>query len=137
MQRTIEYFEESGQANTERTLALACQRARQAGIGSIVLASTRGYTAGRALESCSGLNLIAVGIGRDRDRLAGSILVTEKKDRRAYFGMLTIDPVLWWWAMLLGFAAEKAPLTGPDRGSGAALRSIFWKSGSCLFFTRS
>jgi hypothetical protein len=66
MQRTIEYFEESGQANTERTLALACQRARQAGIGSIVLASTRGYTAGRALEICSGLNLIAVGIERDR-----------------------------------------------------------------------
>ena len=66
MQRTIEYFEERGRTNTERTLALACQRAREAGIASVVLASTRGYTAGKALDLCSGLNLIAVGIERDR-----------------------------------------------------------------------
>ena len=40
---------------------------------TIVLASTRGYTAGKALEICAGLNLIAVGIERDRfpaDQLA-------------------------------------------------------------------
>ena len=66
MQRTIEYFSDTGPANTERTLELACQRANEEGIGTIVLASTRGYTAGKALEICSGLNLIAVGIGRDR-----------------------------------------------------------------------
>ena len=66
MKRTVEYFTERGQANTEKTLELACQRAREAGIGSIVLASTRGYTAGKALEICSDLNLIAVGIERDR-----------------------------------------------------------------------
>jgi putative methionine-R-sulfoxide reductase with GAF domain len=66
MQQTIEYFEERGRVNTERTLELACQRAREAGIASVVLASTRGYTAGQALEICSGLNLIAVGIGRER-----------------------------------------------------------------------
>ena len=48
MQRAIEYFEERGPANTERTLELACQRALEAGIRSIVLASTRGYTAGPA-----------------------------------------------------------------------------------------
>jgi hypothetical protein len=64
MQRNIEYFEDRGQPNTERTLGLACQRAREAGIRSIVLASTRGYTAGKALEMCPGLDLIAVGIGR-------------------------------------------------------------------------
>jgi hypothetical protein len=64
MRRTIEYFEERGKANTERTLELACQQAREAGIRSIVLASTRGYTAGKALEICPDLNLIAVGIGR-------------------------------------------------------------------------
>jgi len=66
MQRTIEYFEEKGRANAERTLELASQRAREAGIGCIVLASTRGYTAGKALGICTDLNLIAVGIGRDR-----------------------------------------------------------------------
>jgi hypothetical protein len=66
MQRTIEYFAERGPANTERTLELARQRAREMGIRSIVLASTRGYTAGKALELCPDLNLIAVGIARDR-----------------------------------------------------------------------
>jgi hypothetical protein len=66
MRRSIEYFEERGPANTERTLELACQRAREAGIETIVLASTRGYTAGKALEMCSDLNLIAVGIQRNR-----------------------------------------------------------------------
>ena len=66
MQRSIEYFESSGRANTERTLALACKHARQVGIEQVVLASTRGYTAGLALDSCAGLSLTAVGIGRER-----------------------------------------------------------------------
>lgn len=66
MKRTIEYFEQTGPENTERVLELACQHARETGIKSIVMASTRGYTAGKALEVCSGLNLIAVGIERDR-----------------------------------------------------------------------
>jgi len=64
MQRAIEYFEKRGQANTDRTLKLACERAQEAGIQSVVLASTRGYTAGKALEICRGLDLVAVGIGR-------------------------------------------------------------------------
>jgi hypothetical protein len=66
MQRTIEYFAERGPANTEQVLKLACQRARELGIQSIVFASTRGYTAAKAMELCPDLNLIAVGIGRDR-----------------------------------------------------------------------
>jgi len=66
MQRTIEYFEERGRANTERTLELACQRAGEAGMRTVVLASTRGYTAGKALEICSDLDLVAVGGGRER-----------------------------------------------------------------------
>jgi hypothetical protein len=66
MQRTVEYFEETGRANTERTLTLAAERAREAGIRSVVMACTRGYTAGKALEICSDLDLIAVGIDRER-----------------------------------------------------------------------
>ena len=64
MQRTVEYFEERGQANTERTLKLASARAREAGIKDIALASTRGYAASKALEICPDLDLVAVGIGR-------------------------------------------------------------------------
>ena len=66
MQRTIEYFPERGPANTERTLELAFRRAHELGIRSIVLASTRGYTAAKAVELCPDLNLVAVGIGRGR-----------------------------------------------------------------------
>ena len=66
MQRTSEYLYEKGPQNTERTLELACQRARELGIRTIVLASTRGYTAGKALALCSDMDLIAVGIQRAR-----------------------------------------------------------------------
>lgn len=45
---------------------MARQCAQQNGIKTLVMASTRGYTAGKALEMCPGLNLVAVGIGRDR-----------------------------------------------------------------------
>jgi hypothetical protein len=66
MQRTIEYFSERGPANTERVFELACQRAQELGIRSIVFASTRGHTAAKAVELCPDMNLIAVGIARDR-----------------------------------------------------------------------
>ena len=66
MQRTVEYFAEKGKENTDRTLELACQRAREEGIDTVVLASTRGYTAGRALAICAGLSLVSVGIQRER-----------------------------------------------------------------------
>jgi len=66
MQRTVEYFAERGRGNTDRTLELARQRAQEEEIGTLVFASTRSYTAGRALELCPDLNLIALGIERDR-----------------------------------------------------------------------
>ena len=66
MQRTIEYFESKGRENTEKTLELAYQYAQENGIKTLVLACTRGYTAGKALELCPDLNLVAVGIERDR-----------------------------------------------------------------------
>lgn len=66
MQRTIEYFPERGPANTQRVLELARQRAHELGIRSIVFASTRGYTAAKAVEMCPDLDLVAVGIARER-----------------------------------------------------------------------
>jgi hypothetical protein len=66
VERTTEYFEEPGRNNTDRTLSLARQRAEEAGIGVLVLASTRGYTAERALALCAGRKLIVVGIQRER-----------------------------------------------------------------------
>jgi hypothetical protein len=78
MQRTIEYFSERGPANTDRVLELACQRAQELGIQSIVFASTRGYTAAKAMELCPDLNLIAVGIGRDRFPERGKLIFSRE-----------------------------------------------------------
>jgi hypothetical protein len=66
MQRTVEYFEEAGRANTEKTLELACRRACDGDIEAIVMASTRGYTAEKALDVCPDRSLIVVGGERDR-----------------------------------------------------------------------
>ena len=50
MEKTILYFDQPGEANTDETLAIARTRAEQLGIQQIVLASTHGFTAKRALE---------------------------------------------------------------------------------------
>ena len=50
MEKKIVYFEKAGKINTEETLRLAKIRAQELGIKTLVLASTNGYTAGKALE---------------------------------------------------------------------------------------
>lgn len=50
MRKHIEYFEQPGPTNSERTLELARERADQLGIRQIVLASTYGGTATRAAQ---------------------------------------------------------------------------------------
>jgi hypothetical protein len=54
VEKSIVYFEEPGEANTEETLRLAAEEARRRGIGKIVLASTRGDTARLAAERFAG-----------------------------------------------------------------------------------
>lgn len=64
MEATILYFETPGEENTTATLQAARRRAEELHIRQIVLASTHGYTARRAHEVFSGLDvdLIAVSI---------------------------------------------------------------------------
>ncbi len=50
MEEKIIYFEEPGRANTEATLRLAKDRALSRGISKVVLATTTGFTAIKALE---------------------------------------------------------------------------------------
>ena len=50
MDRTIKYFEKLDPENTEATLKLALERAQELGIKKIVMASTTGTTAKRAME---------------------------------------------------------------------------------------
>jgi len=54
------YFEKPGSQNTEAVLSIAKQRAEELGIRSIVVATTDGDTAVKAVEIFSGLKVIAV-----------------------------------------------------------------------------
>ena len=54
------YFNQKGAANTEQTLKLACERAKELGIDELVIASTTGETAYKALEVFPGFKITAV-----------------------------------------------------------------------------
>ena len=54
------YFDEPGKTNTEQTLKLACERGRALGLDEVVLATSTGDTAYKALEIFSGFKIVAV-----------------------------------------------------------------------------
>ena len=54
------YFERPGQENTAEVLRLAGQRAKELGIKTVVVASTRGETAVQAVTALKGLRVIIV-----------------------------------------------------------------------------
>jgi uncharacterized protein len=57
MERTIVYFEKPGPSNTDRTLEVAVQQAKARGIGTMVVASTRGVTARKAAATVDGTGI--------------------------------------------------------------------------------
>ena len=60
MESKIVYFDNPGSENTEKVLHIAKQRAEELGIKTIVVASTRGDTAVKAVEALDGFRIIAV-----------------------------------------------------------------------------
>lgn len=66
MEKKIVYFTSTGVDNTDAVLDLVKHRATDQGVGTIVLASTRGFTAEKALNALEGLKLVVVGIDRER-----------------------------------------------------------------------
>ena len=54
------FFEKPGKDNTEETLNIAFQRAKKLGLNEVVLASTKGYTAYKALEIFNGFRITIV-----------------------------------------------------------------------------
>jgi hypothetical protein len=60
MEVNVVYFEKPGQENTEKTLKLAKKRAEELGIKTIVVASTVGDTAVRAMDVFKGMKIIVV-----------------------------------------------------------------------------
>lgn len=60
MESKTVYFDNPGSENTEAVLRIARQRAEELGIKNIVVASTRGDTAVRAMDAFQGLRVIVV-----------------------------------------------------------------------------
>ena len=60
MEAKITYFDQPGKENTDETLRLAKLRAEELGIKTILVASTTGYTALRAIELFKGAKIVAV-----------------------------------------------------------------------------
>jgi len=58
--KSILYFSNPGESNTEETLKAAKERAEQLGIKDIVVASTRGPTGLKAVEVFKGYNIVVV-----------------------------------------------------------------------------
>jgi hypothetical protein len=85
MEGRILYFETPGKANTDATLHVARQRAQELGIGQIVLASTHGYTAKRAVEVFDGLDvdIIAVTICAGFDDVGWTMSPEERAELQA------------------------------------------------------
>ena len=54
------YFDEIGEANTDEALRIAKKRAKELGIKTIVVASTRGVTATKAVEVFKGMKVVVV-----------------------------------------------------------------------------
>ncbi len=66
MEKSIVYFTSPGVDNTDAVLSLAKERAADLGVKTAVLASTRGFTAEKALKALEGFKLVVVGIDRER-----------------------------------------------------------------------
>jgi hypothetical protein len=60
METKTTYFEEPGTENTDATLALARQRAKELGIKTVLVASTFGDTAVKAVDAFKGLKVVVV-----------------------------------------------------------------------------
>ncbi len=54
------YFDEPGTSNTDKTLALAHRRAQDLGLGEVVIASTKGDSAYKAIELFAGYKMTVV-----------------------------------------------------------------------------
>ena len=79
-EKRIVYFENAGKVNTEKTLELAEKRDQELGINIIVLASTNGYTAQKAIEIFEGGDLRYIVVGRDKEFFdEGLLRILERK----------------------------------------------------------
>lgn len=73
------YYSTPGRENLDKTLALVKKIAEELGIDDIVIASTTGYTAKKAVETLSGTGVKLTFVGTARDRFPSELIVELKK----------------------------------------------------------
>ena len=81
MEKKILYFDKPGKANTDDTLKLARERARELDIDQMVVATTHGYTAQKAKSILGdmGMKIIAVSISAGFDEEGWTMSREERK----------------------------------------------------------
>ncbi|MGD0330636.1 MAG: hypothetical protein ABSB40_09370 [Nitrososphaeria archaeon] len=73
------YYSTSGRENLDKTLALVKKIAEELGIDDVVIASTTGFTAKKAVETFSGTGVKLTFVGTARDRFPSELIVELKK----------------------------------------------------------
>ena len=76
LEKKIVYFEKAGIINTEQTINLAKERAKELGIKTIILASNSGYTAKLALDIFDNTDLKLIIVCVSRQRFPSELLKT-------------------------------------------------------------
>jgi hypothetical protein len=94
VERNIVYFEKPGPGNTDETLRLAAEEADRRRIGKVILASTRGDTARRAVAAFAGIDVRLIVLphqyGFTETQLFPPELVDEleRQGHRVHFGTM-------------------------------------------------
>ena len=73
------YYTAPGRENVDKTLTLVKKIAEELGIDDVVIASTTGFTAKKAVETLSGTGVKLTFVGTARDRFPSELIVELKK----------------------------------------------------------
>jgi len=73
------YYSSPGRENADRTLVLVKKTAEELGIDSVVIASTTGFTAKKAMETFSGTGAKLTFVGTARERFPSDLIEELKK----------------------------------------------------------
>jgi hypothetical protein len=67
MKGDVTYFESMGKANTDETLRISKERASKAGINTVIVSSSGGYTAEKTLKVFENTDVIIIVVGIQKD----------------------------------------------------------------------
>jgi hypothetical protein len=119
IERNVTYWEKPGKENTETTLKIACEAAKERDINIVLISSTTGYTAEKAVEvfKDSGLKLVVVthATGYSEKGLQKMSDKTRSKLREAGCSVVTCTDVLT-GAVSAGIGRQRPAITDPQEG---------------------